>query len=498
MNGNDPALPMSVPSPSGKSQGVIISYANEPEGQRMARALVRELRARGCDVRTDHRLAQQNPVDVPGWMDDEFATRIVLCVVTSGYRLAAEETAPAGTPKRKGVRYELRVIRQRIYQHEGRFDCPVIPVAAPDYPLELVPATLRGLHLSRFDPDDGAGADELAERIAALDGTSSTQPTGDRRRFRQVLHELEHDLPAEHAIELVGECLNLAKDPDLSDDLLPAFQQLADIIKDHGQIGLMRALTDRCLDALRSKNPLLHWERQIEAQVLVCGKAWYLQRDHHLRTALDHAREGIRLAEDHGARRIAAYGRQCVGRIERLLAEDGDEVEHHLRRSERTINEAIVLFRAIDGARPRRSEAGACLSLAARTQLTRYRLLHDDRALANADLLAREAADALTVEQKKDRHDLAILRGEIAAANRRHAEGRRWLGGVIESLVAERGALSEILARAYVARARIASRSAKDEIVADLSGRGASSRSSSWDTPWPPATGRCSPSIRVP
>jgi hypothetical protein len=356
------------------------------------------------------------------------------------------------------VRYELRAIRQRIYEHEGRYDCPVIPVAMPGLPLEMVPGPLRALNISRFDPDDGAGAAELAARIAALEGKA-----GDPHRFRQVVRELEDDLPAARAIALVEECLRLA-----DDDLVPAFGQLADVIKDHGQISLMRALTDRCLAALRSKTPLLQWEREIEARVLILGRAWYLQRDRLLREALDDAREGIRLAERFDARRTAAYGRQCVGRIERLLAEDSTDAEHHLRRSERTISEAVALFHAIDGDHPRRSEAGACLSLGARTQLSRYRLLGDTKALADAEDMAREAAGMLTAEQKKDRHDLAILRGEIAAASRRYAEGRKLLGGVIESLIAEQGALSEILARAYVARAHIAPRSDRGEIHADL------------------------------
>jgi hypothetical protein len=465
MNGKDTASPVSAPSVVAPPRGVVVTYANEPEGQRIATALVHELRVRGCDVISDHELARQNPVSVATWMDDQIAARIVICVITNGYLHASQE--PESEPKRKGVRYELRAIRQRIYDHEGRYDCPVIPVAAPDFPLEHVPQTLRGLNVSRFDPDDGSGADELVERIAALEGRRL--PTG-RRRFRQVVHELEDHLTAERAVELVRECLRLAEDPDLAGDLVPVFPQLADVIKDHGQISLMRTLTDRCLDALSEKTPLLQWEQEIEARLLICGKAWYLQRDHHLRDALDHAQEGIRLAERHDVRRTAALGRPCVGRIQRLLAEDahGDEIDHYLRLSEQTINEAVALFHAVDGDHPHRSEAGACLSLGARTQLTRYRRLKDTAALGRADELANQAAGMLTAAQKKDRLDLTILRAEIAAANRRHAVGRKWLGDVIESLVAERGALSEILARAYVARAAIAPRGAKGEIVADL------------------------------
>lgn len=481
MNGNDALSPSGAPSVR-RPRGVLITYANEPEGLRMVMALRHALRALGCDdVVSDHDLPPRNPASVAAWMEQQIASRVVICVLTPGYVRAAEEEITEGVPKRKGVRYEMRAIRQRIYDHEGRYDCPVIPVAPPGFPIEAAPQTLRGLNISWFDPEDGAGADQLAERIATLEGmegivamnTRGPVPSTDsRQRFREVLLELEGSLTAEHAIALVGECLRLAEDLDLFGELVPAFPRLADVIKDHGQIGLMRVLTDRCLAALDARTPLLHWERRLAARLLICGKAWYLQRDHQLQEALDHAKEGIRLAELCDDRRTAAYGRQCVGRIHRLLAEDsgGADIEHYLGLSSRTIRAAAALFHAIDGDRPRRSEAGACLSLGARTELTRFRMLGDRAALTAADELAREADRTLPGDQKKDNYDLAILRAEIAGANRRYADGRKRLSDVIESLMAERGELSEILARAYVARAYIAQqqRSPRSEIFADL------------------------------
>ena len=481
MNGKDAVSPSDASFVVRRPRGVLITYANEPEGRCMVVALRRALRARGCDVVSDHDLPQRNPASVATWMDDQIASRVVICVLTPGYVRAVDEEVAEGAPKRKGVRYEMRAIRQRIYDHEGRYDCPVIPVAPPDFPIDEAPHTLRGLNISWFDPEDHAGADDLAERIATLEGVGGSvamntgervPPTGNMHRFREVLHELEGSLTAEHAIALVGECLTLAEDMDLFGELALAFPRLADVIKDHGQIGLMRVLTDRCLAGLNARTPLLHWERRLAAWLLICGKAWYLQRDHRLQEALDYAKEGIRLAELCDDRRTAAYGRQCVGRIQRLLAEDaeGSDVDHYLSLSSRTIREAAALFHAIDGDRPRRSEAGACLSLGARTELTRYRMLGDRAALAAADELAREADRLLPGDQKKDTYDLAILRAEIAGANRRYAEARKRLGAVIESLMAERGELSEILARAYVARANIAQqqRSPRSEIFADL------------------------------
>ncbi|MPZ83917.1 MAG: hypothetical protein GEV28_27405 [Actinophytocola sp.] len=465
-----------------RPSGVLISYAHDPEGRRMAAVLLRELRDRGCDVISDHELPLQNPSSLPAWMDDQIARRVVLCLLSPGYLHAFEDVAAEDISPRKGVRYELRAVRQRIYDHEGRSGCPVIPVAPTTFHVEMAPATLRALDISRVDPETGVGTDQLAARIAKLEDpgghgamstTEQVPPTSSRRLFRQVVYNLEDDLPAEKAIELVGECLRLAEDPDLSTDLVHAFGLLAEVIKDQGQVSLMRTLTAGCIRVLRSTTPLLHWEHRLESRVLICGTAWYLQRDHFLQEALDEARRGIRIAEQYDDRRMAAFGKQSVGRIQRLLAEDsrGLECDHHLSASLQSLTEATALFSAIDGRRVRRSEVGACLSLSARTQLTRYRMLNDDDALGYAEELTRQAGEVLTPSQRKDRRDLAILRAEVAAANRRYADGRRLLGNTIESMIAEPGEhYSEILARAYVARAHVTlvSRRAKSDALADL------------------------------
>jgi hypothetical protein len=358
----------------------------------------------------------------------------------------------------------------------------VIPVASLQFQVKLAAPTLRALEISRFDAETGFGADQLVERIAALEGTGGNDamsikeqmpPPSNRRVFRQVVYNLEDDLPAEQAIELVRECLRLAEDPELSGELVQAFPLMEEVVKDHGQVGLMRALAAVCLLDLRSREPRLRSEYVLEAMVLIRGTAWYLQRDHRLHDALDEAQKGIQLAEQYQDRRIAAYGRQSVGRIYRLLAEDarGPDRDYHLSASSRSLKEAIALFSAVDGTRVRRSEVGVCLGLSARTQLARYRLLNDRSALEHADELVRHAAERLTSEQKKDHLDLLILKAEIAAANRRYADSRKMLGDVIESLISERGApYSEILARAYVARAGVtqASRGARSDVLPDL------------------------------
>jgi hypothetical protein len=415
-------------------------------------------------------------------MDDQIASRVVVCVLSLGYVTAFEETVADGTAPHRGVRYELRAIRQRIYDHEGRYDCPVIPVMPHTFELDLVPATFRSLDICRINFETGAGMDQLVARIARLEGgersaamtTAERIPPPDKRRdVRQLVHELTADLPAVQAIELVRECLRQSREAAVPWELVQAFPQLEEVIKDHGQVELLRELTTRCLHVVRSTPHLLRPELALEARLLICGRAWHLQRDHHLSEALEAAQKGILVAEQAEDPRIAAFGRQSVGRIHRLLAEDarGPARDHHLSASIKWLGEATALFEATDGNRGRRSEVGACVSLSARTQLSRYRLLNDRTALEHADELAGRADELLPANQKKDRCDLKILQAEIAAANRRYGPGQRLLSTVIESLIAELGdRYSEILARAYQARANVAlaSRGTRSDVLTDL------------------------------
>lgn len=463
--------------PAPQLRRVFLSYSHDDEGRRLERALRRQLGDHGCDVVSDHDLPDANPSSIQAWMDEQIATRIVLCLLSEDYVRAFAEWAE-GAPRRAGSRYELRAIRQKIYDHEGASACPVIPVASPGFVAEHAPATLRALAIARFDPETAEGGERIAGRIGALTGTGDGAIGVDRiaghgRALRRVLHDLETtDELSERAQALVRESLELARALDHPAELLSAFPQLERVIKAHGDCRLMRAVSGECLRVLRSPHDLLKREAMLEPEVLIFGRGWYLAREHRLEEALDETQKGIRLAEHFGDRKTAAYGRIRLGRLRVLVAEQarGHDQDYHLRAGDTVLVEAIDRFVALDENGRTVVAVGACLGLRARIQLARYRLLNEKPALERAAELADRADESLT-PGTPDYFDLVVIQAEIAAAGRHWAEAKRLLGKVIEALARRPGALpAEILGRAHHARATVllASRGAKAEILEDF------------------------------
>jgi len=460
---------------------VFLSYSHDDEGRWLERALRRQLQDHGCDVVSDHDLHDANPSSIQAWMDEQIATRIVLCLLSEDYVQAFAERAE-GAPRRAGSRYELRAIRQRIYDHEGASACPVIPVASPGFVAEHAPSTLRALVIARCDAATGEGVDRIAGRIAALTGTSGDGAVsvdrpdrlpGDGRALRRVLHELETtDELSARAVELVRESLELAGALRHPAELLGAFPSVEKVIKAHGDLQLMTATARQCLRVLDSPHDLLQREAGLEAEVRIFAVGWALAREHKLDAALEQTVRGIRLAEQHQDRKTAAYGRIRLGRLRMLVAEQvrGHDQEYHLRAGYEALAEAIERFVALDDNGRTLVAVGACLGLQARIQLARYRLLNEKPALERAAELADRAEDSL-LPGTADYFDLVIIQAEIAAARRHWAEAKRWLGQVIQALVPKPGALpAEILGRAHHARADVlrASHGAKAEILHHL------------------------------
>ena len=202
----------------------------------------------------------------------------------------------------------------------------------------------------------------------------------------------------------------------------------------------------------------------LEARILICGKAWHLQREHKLDEALEGTRQGVDLARQYGDSRTEAFGLKCLGRLHRIAAEDGPERgrQWNLDESGRLLAEAIERFDAIDGA-SHTSEVGACHTLLARTELVCHRLLGDDAALARALAATGRAEDLLSPDCGKDYLDFAILRAELYVEHRHPARARDLLDEVIDHLHENPATAdnSEILARAYLARANAAENKTK-------------------------------------
>jgi tetratricopeptide (TPR) repeat protein len=439
---------------------VFISYSHDQQGKAFVEALIRWLGMLGVTVVCDRRLPADNPLSMPQWMEHMLANAIVICVLTPDYVRGFDHETADGT--RRGTRFEIRILRQRLYDTDKLFNCPVIPVAAPDFPIADVPSVLRSLVVSRVDAATGVGVDKLVERIAALDGTGGDEamsvPSAPVLGYRDLIYELEHtDHTTPAAIEAVHQMLALPDDRDHAVDLGEAFWRIEKAIKTAGDTRLMQEFSEKCLRMLRSFERRLACDFKLEARILICGKAWHLQREHKLDEALEGTRQGVDLARQYGDPRTEAFGLKCLGRLHRIAAEDG--LEHgrqwNLDESERLLTEAIERFDAIDGDSHAGGEVGACHSLLARTELVRKRLLGDESALARALEAIKRADDLLPSTCGKDYWDAMILRAEIEFEYRHLTKARSLLGEVIERLheKSDTADNSEILARAYVARA---------------------------------------------
>lgn len=445
---------------------VFISYSHDPLGRPFAQALVHWLEARGVAVVWDRMLPTDSPVSMPQWMEQKLANAIVICVLTPDYLCGFDHETADGT--RRGTRYEIRILRQRLYDTDKLFNCPIVPVAAPDLPAVEVPAVLRSLVIQRVDPTTGAGVDKLVDRVTALSGVASAEAMGvhdgPTPGYRDLIFELErNDYTAPAAIELVRRLAMLPDDRDHAVVLGESFATIERAIKSAGDTRLMREFSDKCLRMLRLLGHRLAHELRLEARILICGAAWHLQREHKLDEALDVTRQGIDIARQHRDSRTEAFGLKCLGRLHRVVAEDGTEHGRawNLDESERLITAAIERFDAIDGALG--GAVGACYSLLGRTELVRYRLLLDEAALPRAFAAVKRAVSLLDTDCGKDYLDAVILHAEIEFEHHHPSRARDLLDQVIERMHerSDTADNSEILARAYMARGRAAENKTK-------------------------------------
>src|SRR5579864_2820016 len=141
--------------------------------------------------------------------------------------------------------------------------------------------------------------------------------------------------------------------------------------KRHGNKHLVLELADLTITAAR--DPLRgEDEARAEAQALICGRSWALQRLGDLDGAKKAATEGLGLGDAIGWVRNTAFCKKCTGRLARLFAERTANVSERARYLEESIAlliQAIDTFKTMPEIGPNHPEVGDCFSLIARTYL---------------------------------------------------------------------------------------------------------------------------------
>lgn len=428
--------------------GLIVSYSSS-DGWPAAAALVTALRERGFDVTWDGDLPTLNPLSIPAWMETEFRDRIVVVVASRDYLKALESN---DILDRKGVRYEARLLRHKLYHHRGANSCSVIPVVAPRQDKNALPALLQSLVIHCFDPETGAGVEELARSLTSLGAvkggaTMSTSPEpviAVSPMVRELVRELE-ELDAVSS-EAYRHACRLVEVGDGDIELARAFESVVAVAKAHGDVGLVRALAEACLRAL-SSTARLRGERVLEAKILISGRAWYLLREHRFAHAATAAEDGTRIAERFRDPYTAALGIRCQARAYLEMAVAGEDYDRsfYLGKSEHMLVRATERFCAITGKSS--EDVGMCASLRAEWALARFRVTDDRADLAMAMDRARTAEGLLT-PGTVNYHRLMVLHARLFHAARKYNEGKAYVTSVIVS-----ADYPEVVARSHQVRA---------------------------------------------
>jgi tetratricopeptide (TPR) repeat protein len=304
---------------------------------------------------------------------------------------------------------------------------------------------------------DWVSIDENAWRIRPLPFQVPVQSRTDLlcRGFEGLLSFLsshETDKRSEeqlrNAISLSRACLRVR--PELA---LPLFQASEHIVKNMGDRHLLLEISDLCIDAGRQSCGGDNERRACacaRAQAMLCGTSWVLQRTNRLAEASSWAEKSLRLGQDIGWDRNTAFAKKCMGRLDRIQAEQpvtrAEDKASLLRESATKLQEAIQMFSNLREFGPTNRQVGDCYSLLARTYLTAGKRGDMEAAL-------RKAYEILTPGSTKMYFDLLILDGdyEVAWGKRELAEER--YKEVISHHSQESREHSEIYARALSRRA---------------------------------------------
>jgi tetratricopeptide (TPR) repeat protein len=232
-------------------------------------------------------------------------------------------------------------------------------------------------------------------------------------------------------------------------------------LKSWGDKHLVLDVSELVISSARRVPSRRRGEVEGEAQAMICGKSWALQRIGRLDEARIAAEKSLKLGEDIGWDRNTAYCEKCVGRLYRIMAEeasDPDKKREFLDSSRVRLETAIARFSLSPEFGPNHPEIGDCYSLLGRTYLVAQDIRSAWGCVARSGRL-------LSQNDGKDYLDLKILEGELLERRDREAAEACYVEVLKHEFIgdAER---SEIAARAYLRRAKNRAAMGKEKAAA--------------------------------
>jgi tetratricopeptide (TPR) repeat protein len=273
------------------------------------------------------------------------------------------------------------------------------------------------------------------------------------RAFESLLNFLsrhESEMKAEEQISntvlLARPCLRVH--PHLA---LQFFQATEHIVKNLGDKHLLLEISNLCIDADRHRDgDNAETCAKARAQAILCGTSWVFQRTGRLSEARVWAEKSLSIGQAIGWDRNTAFAKKCMGRIERLEAEqpetNASAKAKLLQASAEKLREAIELFSRSGEFGPTHLQVGDCYSLLGRTYLVARRQ-HDSLAAM------RQAYEILPPGSNKEYFDLLILMGDFEVLWGSRDQADSYYSDVIDQHSQESRDHSEILARALAKRA---------------------------------------------
>jgi hypothetical protein len=426
--------------------GIFVSYSCS-DGRPIASPLVEVLRGHAFGVLWDADLSSSHPVSIQAWMENSVRDRTVVVVVSESYLKALLSN---DFMERLGVRYELGLIRQKLYHHVGAYGCPVVVVVPPGIEMNSLPAVLQQLVAHRFDPSTREGEEDLVRSLKALEegiggGLPSATPECDEVcRTRTTLNSLQAEpLTSEKAYLLARELMERGAGDF---ELVREFESVASVAKARGDVQLVRLLSEVCLRTLAS-GPPVKGDQELKARVLIAGQAWHLLREYRFSEATLMAQDGTQIANKCRDLRTVARGKRAEARV--LLHQATEAVEpdrgFYLRKSEHLLMIAKQLFSSIGG--PTSEDLGVCASLHAELQLLRYESTGSPDELAAA-IRRAHAAETVLTPGTEPYHWVAVLQARLCLADKKYNEGKELIATVITT-----ADFPEVVAKARQVRA---------------------------------------------